>query len=190
MYIIDQIVVEVQDLIVVLLVMVTVVPQHVVLVYVVHDMDSKQCSNLTKLISIEICNQYHSLSCGTVGLHCAYRRSTDDTEPATIEGVFRGTATYYNESQVSTQYSTCGTERGQPLDENDPQVFVAALNQAQFDPYTVDGIPSNNPICQKKAVVRGPKGQITVRFVDRCPDCKMGKNRIRIEVPRVFFEHE
>lgn len=42
-------IVEVQDLIVVLLVMVTVVPQHVVLVYVVHDMDIVELSAFTVL---------------------------------------------------------------------------------------------------------------------------------------------
>jgi len=54
------------------------------------------------------------------------------------------------------------------------KIYTAALNQAQFDPYTVDGIPSNNPICQKKALVKGPQGEITVRFVDRCPECQEG----------------
>ena len=85
---------------------------------------------------------------------------------------------YYNETKVGSQYSTCGTERARSLSEDDTKVYVAALNQAQFDPYTVNGIPSSNPICNKKAVVKGPNGQITVRFVDRCFDCKEGTCRL------------
>jgi len=61
------------------------------------------------------------------------------------------------------------------LAEENEIVYAAALNQVQFDPYTVNGIPSTNPVCQKKALVKGPKGEITVRFIDRCPDCQEGK---------------
>lgn len=60
------------------------------------------------------------------------------------------------------------------MDEDSEKVYGAALNQAQFDPYTVNGIPSTNPICQKRAVVKGLKGEIKVRFIDRCPDCQQG----------------
>jgi len=112
--------------------------------------------------------------CGTVGAYCAKKKSLETAEPASLEGEFQGQATYYNETNVGSQYSTCGTERGRSLDDGDEKIYTAALNQAQFDPYTVDGIPSNNPICQKKAVVKGPHGEITVRFVDRCPQCKEG----------------
>lgn len=112
--------------------------------------------------------------CGTIGAYCAYQKSSSDKQPASLEGEFKGQAIYYNETKVSSQYSTCGTEREKPLDENNEKIYAAALNQAQFDPYTVDGIPSTNPVCQKKAIVKGPKGQVTVRFVDRCPDCKEG----------------
>lgn len=76
---------------------------------------------------------------------------------------------------MGSQYSTCGIERGQSLNEDTMRIYPAALNAAQFDPYTVDGIPSNNPICQKKALVKGPRGDIIVRFVDRCPDCQHGQ---------------
>ena len=99
----------------------------------------------------------------------------ENTTAATIEGEFQGRATYYNESKVGSDYSTCGTERARSLDDGEEKIFTAALNQAQFDPYTVDGIPSNNPICQKKALVKGPQGQVIVRFVDRCPDCQEGQ---------------
>ncbi|CAF0856596.1 unnamed protein product [Rotaria sordida] len=112
--------------------------------------------------------------CGAVGASCVSRKLLNNITPASIEGEFQGQATYYNETKVSSDYSTCGTERARSLNEDDEIIYTAALNQAQFDPYTVDGIPSNNPICQKKALVKGPQGEIIVRFVDRCPECKEG----------------
>ncbi|CAF1335291.1 unnamed protein product [Rotaria sordida] len=110
--------------------------------------------------------------CDRVGASCAYKKSSTQSQPVSLEGKFKGQATYYNETKVGTQYSTCGVERRLSLDESNQKVYGAALNQAQFDPYTVRGIPSSNPICQKKALVKGPKGEIVVRFIDRCPDCK------------------
>jgi hypothetical protein len=95
-------------------------------------------------------------------------------QPASLEGKFQGEATYFNETMVGSLYSTCGTSRARSLDENDEKIYTAALNEAQFDPYTVNGIPSTNPICQKKAIIKGVKGEIVVRFVDRCRDCKKG----------------
>jgi len=75
---------------------------------------------------------------------------------------------------AGTDFSTCGTSRARSLDENNEKIYTAALNEVHFDPYTVDGIPSTNPICQKKAIVKGAKGEIVVRFVDRCRNCKDG----------------
>ena len=115
-------------------------------------------------------------SCGSIGVYCALQKSAGDIQPASLEGEFKGHATYYNETKVGSQYSTCGIERSLSLDEETEKVYVAALNQVQFDPYTVNGIPSTNPICQKKALVKGPNGQIKVRFLDRCPDCVEGKS--------------
>ena len=109
-----------------------------------------------------------------MGAYCALQKSSNAADAAPIEGEFQGKATYYNETQASSVYSTCGTERARSLSEENEQVYTAALNKYQFDPYTVDGIPSNNPICQKKAIVKGAAGQVTVRFVDRCADCKEG----------------
>ncbi len=117
----------------------------------------------------------NEFSCGGLGAYCVKKKSLENVEPASIEGEFQGKATYYNETKVGSDYSTCGTERGRSLDEGDEKIYTAALNQVQFDPYTVDGIPSNNPICQKKALVKGPQGEIKVRFIDRCPECKTGK---------------
>ncbi|CAM2720779.1 unnamed protein product [Rotaria socialis] len=110
--------------------------------------------------------------CDRVGPYCGYKKSGSNSESVSLEGEFKGEATYYNETKAGTQYSTCGIARGLSLDENNQTIYSAALNQAQFDPFTLQGIPSSNPICQKKAVVKGPVGEIIVRFIDRCPDCK------------------
>jgi hypothetical protein len=96
-------------------------------------------------------------------------------QPASLEGEFQGEATYYNETMAGSDYSTCGTARARSLSDGDEKLYMAALNEVQFDPYTVNGIPSTNPICQKKAIVKGVKGEIVVQFVDRCRDCKEGK---------------
>lgn len=77
---------------------------------------------------------------------------------------------------AGSQYSTCGISRARSLDDGDEKIYTAALNEEQFDPYTVSGIPSTNPICEKKALVKGVNGEIVVRFVDRCQDCKQGKS--------------
>lgn len=115
-------------------------------------------------------------SCGTYGGYCALGKSMKNVDAASLEGEFKGEATFYNETLVSTDYSLCGTERARSLDDGEQKVFTAALNKIQFDPYTVDGIPSKNPVCQKKALVKGPAGEVIVRFVDRCPDCQQGKD--------------
>ncbi|CAF1640539.1 unnamed protein product, partial [Adineta ricciae] len=112
--------------------------------------------------------------CGSISVYCAFQRSSSDNQAASLEGEFQGQATYYNETRLGSQYSTCGIERGRSLNEDNEAIYIAAINPAQFDPYTVNGIPSTNPICQKKAVVKGAKGEIKVRFVDRCFDCKQG----------------
>jgi len=73
------------------------------------------------------------------------------------------------------------------LDQDSEKVYAAALNQAQFDPYTINGIPSTNPICHKTAVVKGSKGEIKVRFIDRCPDCQQRKIFFFFVINNFFF---
>ncbi|CAF1239144.1 unnamed protein product [Rotaria sordida] len=112
--------------------------------------------------------------CGAYATHCPYGKFLSRKQPASLEGEFHGEATYYNETMAGSEYSTCGTSRTRSLDESNEKIYTAALNEVQFDPYTVDGIPSTNPICQKKAIVKVVKGEIVIRFVDRCHDCKKG----------------
>ncbi|CAF3146136.1 unnamed protein product [Rotaria sp. Silwood2] len=113
--------------------------------------------------------------CGPYATHCSFAKFLSRKDPASLEGEFRGEAAYYNETMAGSEYSTCGTSRTRSLEESDEKIYTAALNEVQFDPYTVEGIPSTNPICQKKAIVKDAKGEIVVRFVDRCRDCKNGK---------------
>ncbi|UJR32471.1 hypothetical protein I4U23_019933 [Adineta vaga] len=113
--------------------------------------------------------------CGSTAAHCTWSRLMPRIQPASLEGEFRSQARYYNETKASYEYSTCGLSRALSLDEDDQKIYTAALNEAQFDPYTKDGIPSTNPICEKKAIAKGANGEIIVRFVDRCLGCKEGE---------------
>ena len=115
-------------------------------------------------------------SCGSTAAHCSLARFLSKKQPASLEGLFQSRARYYNESKASYEYSTCGINRARSLDENNVKIYIAALNEGQFDPYTKDGIPSTNPICEKKAIAKGSKGEILIRFVDRCHGCEEGKN--------------
>ncbi|CAF0947874.1 unnamed protein product [Adineta steineri] len=112
--------------------------------------------------------------CGASATHCAIAKFLSGQQPASLEGKFQGQATYYNETMASSDYTTCGTSRARSLDENSERIYTAALNEIQFDPYTVNGIPSTNPVCQKKAIAKGINGEIVIQFVDRCLDCKEG----------------
>ncbi|CAF3951366.1 unnamed protein product, partial [Rotaria sp. Silwood2] len=77
---------------------------------------------------------------------------------------FQGDATYYS---VSVGYTACGTMHSD-------SEYIAALNAAQFDPYTPNGNPNRNSLCGKLVNVVGPLGTVTVKIVDKCPGCKYG----------------
>ncbi|CAF1307128.1 unnamed protein product [Rotaria sordida] len=81
-----------------------------------------------------------------------------------LGGTFQGDATHYS---VSAGYTACGTM-------HKDSEYVAALNDAQFDPYTPNGNPDLNRLCNKLIKVIGPKGSATVKVVDRCPGCQYG----------------
>ncbi|OAD68594.1 hypothetical protein PHYBLDRAFT_103777, partial [Phycomyces blakesleeanus NRRL 1555(-)] len=72
---------------------------------------------------------------------------------------FSGDGTFY-----AVGLGSCGTDDGNTD-------LVAALNAPQMQ----NGAnPNNNPICGRRAVVKGPKGSVTVRIVDTCPPCQKG----------------
>ncbi|CAF0765172.1 unnamed protein product [Didymodactylos carnosus] len=109
--------------------------------------------------------------CGNVATYCPWYRKSSSIPVPDLDGVTHaGVATLYSVNP-NYVYTACGlnyTADG----------YVAALNYAQFDPFTINGIPSTNPSCNKKALVTGPNGtEITVKIVDRCPkegDCNKG----------------
>ncbi|KAJ1929970.1 hypothetical protein IWQ60_000699 [Tieghemiomyces parasiticus] len=74
---------------------------------------------------------------------------------------FTGEGTYYS---PSVGLGACGLQ-------NSDSDFVAALNAPQFGS---PANPNSNPLCGKKALVKGPKGSVTVTIVDKCPPCKSG----------------
>jgi expansin (peptidoglycan-binding protein) len=49
---------------------------------------------------------------------------------------------------------------------------VAAMNIAQF---------ANSAVCGECVAVTGPKGAVTVRIVDKCPDCQSGQLDMSME---------
>lgn len=67
-----------------------------------------------------------------------------------------GEATYYTEADGSGNCSF-------PATPND--LFVGAMNQLDY---------ANSAACGACATIDGPNGSITVRIVDRCPECAKG----------------
>jgi expansin len=68
----------------------------------------------------------------------------------------QGIATYYDFADGS---GNCG------FDPTPGDLDVAAVNQAQYD---------TAALCGGCATVNGPNGSVTVRLVDRCPECQPG----------------
>jgi expansin len=77
-------------------------------------------------------------------------------EPVLFGQVHSGEGTYYWEADGS------GNCLFDPSPEN---LLVAAMNQADYN---------QAALCGAYAQVSGPKGTITVRIVDRCPECAPG----------------
>ncbi|KAI8888658.1 barwin-like endoglucanase, partial [Backusella circina FSU 941] len=72
---------------------------------------------------------------------------------------FSGDGTFYN-----TGLGSCGIT-------SEDTDLIAALNAPQMN----NGAnPNANPLCGKKANVKGPKGTVTVTIVDTCPPCVKG----------------
>jgi expansin (peptidoglycan-binding protein) len=77
-------------------------------------------------------------------------------EPVPFGSVYTGEGTYYWEANGD---GNC-TFGPSPDD-----LMVAAVNHAQYD---------NAALCGAYAAVTGPKGSVTVRIVDQCPECPHG----------------
>lgn len=74
---------------------------------------------------------------------------------AAANPVYRGEGTYY----AATGAGNCSFD---PSPEN---LLVAAMNELDY---------GNADLCGAFVAIRGPQGSVTVRVVDRCPECKRG----------------
>ncbi|ORY03531.1 barwin-like endoglucanase [Basidiobolus meristosporus CBS 931.73] len=72
-------------------------------------------------------------------------------------GNFQGDATYYDPG-----LGACEATHG-------PSDMIAALNAPQYG-----NAPRGSSSCFKCATVTGPKGNVKVQIVDKCPGCKHG----------------
>jgi expansin len=76
-------------------------------------------------------------------------------QPDTGSIVHSGKATYYN----ATGSGNC------MFDPTPGDLMVAAMNNTEY---------ANASVCGASVRVTGPKGQVTVRIVDKCPGCAVG----------------
>jgi expansin len=74
---------------------------------------------------------------------------------AKADPIHQGVATYYN----ATGAGACS------FDPSPNDLMVAAMNADEYD---------NAAVCGEYLKVTGPKGTITIRIVDLCPECKAG----------------
>lgn len=77
-------------------------------------------------------------------------------EPVPFGPSYSGEGTYYWEANGD---GNCA------FGPSPDDLMVAAVNQVQYD---------NAALCGAYAAVTGPKGSITIRIVDRCPECPFG----------------
>lgn len=76
--------------------------------------------------------------------------------PAKQNPTFTGEGTYYNEADGG---GNCG------FDPTPGDLMVGAMNEAQY------GMAD---LCGAYVELTGPRGTITIRIVDRCPECQVG----------------
>lgn len=106
--------------------------------------------------------------CGTTADYCGAGCQAGKCWPIKQQSLgsesYSGRCTYYNSEG---RYTACGSQH------NDNE-YIVAMNAAQFDPYTPNGNPNYNSLCNKKIRVKGPRGTVVVRIVDRCAGCPYG----------------
>ncbi|CAF0828219.1 unnamed protein product [Rotaria sordida] len=81
-----------------------------------------------------------------------------------LAGTFQGNTTLYS---ISGGYTACATMH---IDRE----YIAALNASQFDPFTPNGNPNLNSLCNKLAKIIDPKGSVRVKILDKCRGCRYG----------------
>lgn len=82
-------------------------------------------------------------------LHLSAQKSCKSSE------VFTGEGTYYG----ATGGGNCS------FDSSPNDLMVGALNNSQY---------ANADYCGACAKIKGPKGEVKIRLVDKCPECKWG----------------
>jgi expansin len=81
-------------------------------------------------------------------------------------GTGQGTGSYTgkSESGVATYYDATGAGNCS-FDATPNDLDVAAMDAPEYD---------NSNVCGECVAVTGPKGSVTVRIVDQCPECEAG----------------
>lgn len=83
--------------------------------------------------------------------------------------VHQGIATFYN----ATGAGACS------FDPSPQDLMVAAMNAEEYD---------NSNVCGSYVLVHGPKGSVTVRIVDLCPECLAGHLDLSLEAFSLIAE--
>ncbi|MEO7111142.1 MAG: expansin EXLX1 family cellulose-binding protein [Polyangiaceae bacterium] len=79
-------------------------------------------------------------------------------------GAGTGSYTGKSESGVATYYDATGAGNCS-FDTTPDDLDVAAMNAPEYD---------NSNVCGECVAITGPKGNVTVRIVDQCPECETG----------------
>ena len=81
-------------------------------------------------------------------------------------GTGAGTGSYVGttESGVATYYDATGAGNCS-FDPSPGDLDVAAMDAPEYD---------NSNVCGECVAITGPKGNVTVRIVDQCPECEVG----------------
>ncbi|CAF4943542.1 unnamed protein product, partial [Rotaria sp. Silwood1] len=106
--------------------------------------------------------EYCGVGCQTG--KCWSNASGSNRQKPLRSNLFHGRCTYY---YIQGEYTACG------IRHSDSE-YIAALNAPQFDVHTSDGNPNLNSLCNRRIQVKGPRGLIVVRVVDRCSSCSHG----------------
>lgn len=83
-------------------------------------------------------------------------------QEVTANPVHQGIATYYD----ATGAGACS------FDPSPGDLMVAAMNAVEYE---------NSAVCGEYVFVTGPKGSVTVRIVDLCPECLAGHLDLSVE---------
>ncbi|KAL1925724.1 uncharacterized protein VTP21DRAFT_607 [Calcarisporiella thermophila] len=83
----------------------------------------------------------------------------NDEESKSLANPKRGEGTWYTPSDST---GACGFDRATTTDND----LVAAISGSLYGPGD-----NGAPLCGRRALVKGPKGSVEVRIVDKCPPC-------------------